>query len=246
MIAEIVGMRINGATSKAIAEKYRISESAVYRVLKANGLGRPRLTVDQVAEMVAMRKSGSKISEIVEVFGVTKSCVGRILKKYGLSRNKTTPEERQAIVKAHNDGYSVKDLVEIFGRQEGTIEQILRTKGVFEPTHFRRVNGTPIEEEICRRYQRGDTTISILTDLKVGRKTLESIVKRHGIQRPKRESNPAPVDFDGLTPCDTFPKTDLFDLTEEERDRLEEIRAAKIKNWHKAHEKERKYYEDYD
>lgn len=207
-----------------------------------------RLTEDEIHEVIAMRKCGGKVLEIADKFGVAKSCIGRILKKYGLSRNKTTPQERIAIVEAHKNGRTVEELKTIFGRCEETIETILRTDGVYTPVKFRHVNGTPLEEEICRRYVNGDKTISIINELRVGRKTVEAIIRKHGIQRKKREQTGEIIDLDALTPRQSFPVSDTFDLDEEERNRLEEIRAAKIKNWNRlhAHKKERKAYENYD
>lgn len=194
-----------------------------------------------------MRKNGGKLAEIAETFGIERSRVGKICTKYGLSRRHTTQYERDAILEARKQGATVNELTEMFGRSEATIDRILKTGGA-DGRFGRRVQGTEVEDEICRRYINGDTTISIINDLGVARKTIENIVKKHGIQRQKREHTCDDIDLDSLSPREAFPVSDTFDLDEEERNRLEEIRAAKIKNWNRlhAHKKERKAYENYD
>lgn len=184
-----------------------------------------------IEEIVEMRKNGARIAEIAEKFGISREKAGKICTNRGIVRvQHTTQGERNAIIEARNQGESIVRIAEMFGRSEETVKRVLRNGNAIRRPR-KRVQGTPLEDEICRRHIAGDKTISIIKEPGVARKTIEEIVQKHGIQRDKRERTDTGIDLDALAPRETFPVNDSFELEEEERKRLEEIRAAKIKNW---------------
>ena len=135
------------------------------------------LSENTIAEIIEMRKGGAKVAEIAEKFGISREKAGKICTNRGIVLvQHTTQSERNAIIEARKNGISIVGIAEMFGRSEETVKRVLRNSGTSSPR--RRVQGTEIEDEICRRYANGDKTISIIKELGVARKTIEDIVRK--------------------------------------------------------------------
>lgn len=199
-------------------------------------------------QIIELRVGGASIKSIAAELHVSAPTVSMIIKKRGLlSRQCVSLENRNAIIEMHARGTSIRELAEIFGRAEHTIRSILNGTSVLMSERSRQVVvGTPLEDEVVRRYQAGESSVSIVRDMGISKSTLQKIINLHGIKR-EYEAAPKPLDFDRLAPREVFPPNDTFDLHEEERKRLEEIRAAKIRNYQKLEEgREQDEIDDWD
>lgn len=199
-------------------------------------------------QIIELRVGGASIKSIAAEFHVSAPTVSRIIKKRGLlSRQYVSLENRNAIIEMHARGTSIRELAETFGRAEHTIRSILNGTSVLMSERSRQVVvGTPLEDEIVRRYQAGESSVFIVREMGISKTTLQKVINLHGVKR-EYHAAPIPVDFDRLAPYEAFPPNDTFDLHEEERKRLEEIRAAKIRNYQKLEEgREQDEIDDWD
>lgn len=195
-----------------------------------------------------MRKDGASVKSIAAELHVSAPTVRRIVRKCGLlHRFYVSPENREAILEMRAAGATIEEIAETFGRAKHTIAGILDGTSVLMSERSRQVVvGTPLEDEIVRRYQAGESSVSIVRNMGISKTTLQKVINLHGIKR-EYETAPEPVDFDRLAPCELFLPNDTFELREEERKRLEEIRAAKTRNYQKLEEgREEDEIDDWD
>ena len=185
---------------------------------------------------------GLTIKQIKERLKVSDETINKILRKHGLAKRYMTQEDRDAIVKMRERGLSIDEITEEIGRTRKTVSNVLLEAG-FVIRRYSKVMGTPLEEECIRRYRNGESGRSIIRDTGISKSSLRDLVIRNGLDRGNRvptHSCDYTADLDSLTPREAFPINDSFNLHEEERNRLEEIRAAKIKNWNRLNQERTK------
>lgn len=192
-------------------------------------------TEDQIVEL---RQMGLTPKQIGERLNVSYKTVYKTLKRNNLVIPRLTREEKEIAIKMREQGMTIAEIAKEVGHSNTTVKAIIKDGGLV-PRRYLRVMGTPLEDEIVERYRNGESGVSIMNDTGVSKKALRDLVLRHGLDRgykaPPKHGNYT-ADLDKLAPYESFPPNDTFDLHEEERDRLEEVRAAKIKNWKRLNE----------
>jgi predicted transcriptional regulator len=185
--------------------------------------------------IIELYHEGKTVKEISELLNMPYGAVRYITYKNGLrssEKNHQVSAERRRIAREMvQQGYKVKEIAEHLGISRVTV----RTYTL--DLRYNSLDG--IEEEVVKRIKNGDTKASIQREFKITRRRVDSICKKHGISRPKRvfTEEPFDVDLDQLMPKASFPPTDEFELYKRERARLEEVRAAKIRNWERLHKR---------
>ena len=166
--------------------------------------------------------------EIAAKFGISPKKVSEIAPQK--IRKNTTEEERAAIHAAYANGKSVSDIALDFDRSRDCIRIILRD---VRP----RIDRNAVVNEVIKRFLSGEPHSAIYHALGINSHRYYEILRRNGLSAGVAEHKPFNADLDKLSPKDNFPKQDNFELEPQDRDRLEEIRRAKIRNYHRLVEK---------
>jgi|GEM_PF-2070369 len=204
----VVAKYLEGFSTTGLATEYAVSAPTIVRILRDHNIQRrearfavPRkVTEDDSAAMVDLYVSGLSMIEIGSKYGISDSTVRRYLIRKGVSlrglseaRGGLCKEEEKQAIKRYLSGENSVDIGRSLGKSYQTILAMLRRNGIQTRTVGEAIcvkNEIHLDvEDICRRYQEGETAHDIANSLSTGYAGIYALLRRNNVQiRTKQES----------------------------------------------------------
>ena len=205
---EIAKKYLEGCAKEILATQYGVSYSTIKRILKDFNVQRPESTfersgkvkLDVIEEMKKMYELDFNLTEIGRKYGVNASTVrmhligkGVSLRSLSEARGGLSKEEEKEAIKRYLSGQNSVDIGKSLGRSYQTILATLRRNGIQTRTVGEAIcvkNEMHLDvEDICRRYQEGETAHCIANSLSIGYAGIYALLRRNNIQiRTKQEA----------------------------------------------------------
>lgn len=136
-------------------------------------------------------------------------------------------EVAEEVIALYQSGVQRKVISRRVNVSQYVIDIILKENGIQKKRYCSAVP----DEKLIPLLKSGKSYSEIAEIFGCRRDTIYVHAKRLGMTRELKVAKYKPIDLDSLSPMSCFPKTDTFELKPEDRARLEEVRAAKIRNY---------------
>jgi len=213
---DITSKYLEGNSKTSLAAEYGVSTPTITRILRdhkasrdksenknnrSRGVSQPRLVkTKDIRLMMEMYAEGLTMVEIGRRFGIRDCTVRRYLIREGVSlrslseaKGGLNKEEENEAIKRYLSGENSVDIAKSFNKNYNTILAMLRRNGIETRSVGEAISAKYEMEldanDICRRYQGGETAHEIAKSLSVGYAGIYSLLRRNNVQiRTKQES----------------------------------------------------------
>ena len=136
---KIVDLRKNtNLTLKEISKEVGFGTAAISKVLKNEGVVRPRLSNEDISEIIYFYQNNIPTKELAETYGISVQQILNILKKNEVfdpsrqyaDRAVVRDENKDDILKKYQEGYSVLELINEYGESQRSILNLLRQNNI--------------------------------------------------------------------------------------------------------------------
>ncbi len=161
---KIVRLYQEGFSMSAIATRFYICNSTVWRLLNCEGVKRRKckLSEEQQGEVVRLYDEGLLLTTIADMFRVSKQVITNVLKREdrkrssGRSARELTEKQQEEIVKMYQQGMSLRAIAGKSTISYGTARRLLQQKGIELRPRIEAVNKT------LTRYKHDETFFDVI------------------------------------------------------------------------------------
>ena len=155
-------------------------------------MGKRKFTDEQEQEICRRYVAGEDTVQLGSAYGVAYSTIGVILKRNGIgcrssieARGGLSPEAEAEMRRRYEAGENTVQLAAAYGVASKTIGNIVKRHGLELRGNIEAQGGLSLEAaaEACRRYLGGESTVQLGAAFGVAARTINSILKRNGIER---------------------------------------------------------------
>ena len=192
-----------GMSTYKLAEEYNVSDTKIWRLLKEGGVELRNISeallgrVLPAKEIIRLYTEGKNTVELGKKYGVKPDSIKQLLKKESVKirnlsearlQGKKLP--RKEIISLYNAGKSALELSRKYNISPHTIDKLLKKEGVERRNQSEaQLHGKKLPiGEIVSLYNKGKNTVELGRMYHVTSCTIGSLLKREGIETPKRSS----------------------------------------------------------
>ena len=191
-----------GETAQSLAIQYKVTDPTIKAILLDLGIevrsvsvASGGLTSEQKLQVKDLYDKGKTITDIAEIFDMARPTISRYLGEYQVDIRpggfpSLSKEQEDEAVNRYIQGENSIEIAKSLGFTNGYILRVVRARGIATRT---RSEAQILEaekdldvDEIIKRYQSGESSISIAEDYEVTGQGLISLLRRHNIEIRER------------------------------------------------------------
>ena len=195
---EVCERYLEGESTVQLGAAMGVNDGTIGRILKRRGVkarslseAKGGLTKEQEKEVCERYLEGESTVQLGAAMGVSKVTIGAVLKRRGVKTGSLseangglTKEQEEEVCERYLAGENTYQLGAAMGVATATIHRTLKRHGVKTRCISQAKGGLTQEqeEEVCKRYLAGETTVQLGAAMGVSNVTIGATLKRHGVK----------------------------------------------------------------